>query len=505
MESILMNNAFYIIFFLLVTILYNSVRKSKKKFPPGPPALPIIGHVHLLKDPLHQVLLKVSNQYGPAAFLRLGSRPVLVVSNYTLAEQCFTTHDLAFANRVHLPTVRMAPDLILWANYGSYWRTVRQAAAHELLSNQQIQASSHMRTKEFRFMALQLFKLYESRKIKSEISNTFVKLEFKRMLFESMMDLMLIIVAGKRFYGDNFDASDDIKKFGESIVAWFQASGPSNKEDYVPLLRILDLKGTMRKMKYATKMNEEMVQKMIDEHRQEGIGKRKTMINSLLELQKEDSDKYKDEVIRDIVITLMLGGTDTMSTTIEWAMAELLNDPEVLEKATAEIDEHVGNTRLIQESDMDNLPHLKYIISEILRLHPAAPLLVPHESREEIKLAGYDIPKGTMLLVNVYTIQRDQELWEDPNKFNPKRFKDGTSNGKYIIPFGMGRRRCAGEKLAMRTMEVLLGTLIQCFDWKRHGNELIDLTEGAGITIPLATPLEVMYQPRKVMKKVLSI
>jgi cytochrome P450 len=200
----------------------------------------------------------------------------------------------------------------------------------------------------------------------------------------------------------------------------------------------------------------------------------------------------------------MLGGTETTSTTIEWAMAELLNNREILLRATDEIDAYVRNERLIQESDMKNLPYLNNIISETLRLHPIIPLLVPHESREEIKVGGYDIPKETMLLVNIYPIQRDPNIWKEPNKFNPERFEEENSNEKFMIPFGMGRRRCPGETFAMRMMGVLLGTLIQSFEWKRLSDEMIDLTEGCGITTPLATPLEAMYRPREAMKEVLS-
>ncbi|XP_078170439.1 cytochrome P450 81Q32-like [Carex rostrata] len=509
MDLISMNTFFSIFVLILITILVNSITKSKskKKLLPGPRAIPILGHLHLLKttEPLHQTLHKISNQFGPAVFLHFGSRPVLVISSNTLAEQCFTTHDLAFANRVHLPTVKMAPGLIVWVNYGTYWRTVRQAAAIELLSSQQLNASSHIRAKEFTGMARQLFTSYYESQEKSEAkSNSFIKLDFKKMLFESMMNLMLMTIAGKRAYGENNEDSDDMKKFSEALIGWFEISGASNAEDFLPLLRILDLKGTMKRMKNVTKVNQESVERLIDEHRLAGIGKRKTMINSLLELQKKDSEKYKDEAIRDIVIAMMLGGTETTSTTIEWGMAELLNSPQLLEKATAEIGTHVGNKRLIQESDMNNLPFLNCIISEIFRLHPALPLLVSHESREDIKLGNYDIAKGTMLIVNIYPIQRDPEIWEEPNKFNPNRFENGNSNGKLVIPFGMGRRRCPGETFAMRILGVLLGTLIQCFEWKRLGDELIDLTEGCGLTTPLATPLEVMYRPRLAMKELLS-
>ncbi|KAF3325342.1 Cytochrome P450 71A16 [Carex littledalei] len=84
------------------TLFSNINKNSKKKLPPSPPALPFIGHLHLLKPPLHQALAGISKRYGPATFPRFGSCPTLVISSHTLAEQCFTTHDMAFANRPHL-------------------------------------------------------------------------------------------------------------------------------------------------------------------------------------------------------------------------------------------------------------------------------------------------------------------------------------------------------------------------------------------------------------------
>ncbi|KAJ4821442.1 Cytochrome P450 [Rhynchospora pubera] len=202
--------------------------------------------------------------------------------------------------------------------------------------------------------------------------------------------------------------------------------------------------------------------------------------------------------------SLLQAGTDTSSNSVEWAMTLLLNNPQVLKKAVAEIDAHVGSERLIQESDMPNLLYLHCILNEVLRLYPGGPLLVPHQSRENVSLGGYEIPKGTMLLVNAYQIHRDQSLWDEPTKFKPERFEGKQELAKRMIPFGMGRRRCPGEGLAIREVGLILGTFIQCFDWERIGEEFIDLTEGSGLTLPKAVPLEAMYRPRYAMMKVLS-
>jgi len=126
--------------------------------------------------------------------------------------------------------------------------------------------------------------------------------------------------------------------------------------------------------------------------------------------------------------SMLVAGTDTSSDTVEWAMSLLLNNPDKLRKAQAEIEEKIGNKKLLEESDLQNLPYLQCIITETLRLYPAGPLLVPHESSEDCIVGGYNVQKGTMLLVNVYRIHRDPSTWEDPEEFVPERFEN--TNGE---------------------------------------------------------------------------
>lgn len=172
-------------------------------------------------------------------------------------------------------------------------------------------------------------------------------------------------------------------------------------------------------------------------------------------------------------------------------MSLLLNHPEVLEKARAEIETQVGNERLIEEQDLSKLPYLHCIISETFRLCPAAPLLVPHESSGDCKLEGYDIPRGTILLVNAWAIHRDPKNWDDPMRFKPERHLGvEVEEASKLMPFGMGRRSCPGSGLAQRVVGLTIGSLIQCFQWKRIGEAEIDMAEGNGLTMPKAQPLE---------------
>jgi cytochrome P450 len=168
-----------------------------------------------------------------------------------------------------------------------------------------------------------------------------------------------------------------------------------------------------------------------------------------------------------------------------------------------EIDAVVGTSRLLAPDDVPRLTYLNHAITETMRLYPAAPLLLPHESSADCKVGGYDVPAGTMLLVNVYAIHRDPAVWDAPTEFVPKRFEGGKAEGRLLMPFGMGRRKCPGETLALRTVGLVLGTLIQCFDWDRVDGVEIDMTERGGLTIPKAVPLEAICKPRAAMRDVL--
>lgn len=196
---------------------------------------------------------------------------------------------------------------------------------------------------------------------------------------------------------------------------------------------------------------------------------------------------------------MFVAGTDTISVTLEWAMSNLLNHPQALQKAKTEIDLNLGQQTLVDESNIHNLQHLQHIISETLRLHPAAPLLVPHFSSTNCNVGGYDIPSNTILLVNVWAIHRDPKLWDEPNSFKPERFE--KDDIRKVMAFGLGRRSCPGAGLAQRVMGSTLGLLIQCFEWKRIGEEKVDMKEGKGITMPRVEPLDVLCKARSITKE----
>lgn len=235
-------------------------------------------------------------------------------------------------------------------------------------------------------------------------------------------------------------------------------------------------------------------------------GKKKTMIEILLGLEEEEPEYFSDQIIKSLMLNLLAAGTDTSAATSEWALSLLLNHPQVLKKANIEIEKHVGHERLIDESDISDLPYLRCIINETMRLCPVAPLLVPHESSEQCTVGGYHIPKNTMLLVNVWAIHNDTKNWEEPMKFKPERFEgvEGSMEGFKLMPFGSGRRGCPGEGLALRMVGLGLGSVIQCFEWERIGETLVDMSEGPGGTMPKAQPLLAYCKARSFVQKLLS-
>lgn len=192
--------------------------------------------------------------------------------------------------------------------------------------------------------------------------------------------------------------------------------------------------------------------------------------------------------------------------TLEWALCHLLNNPEVLKKATDEIDSSIGQECLVKEVDLLRLSYLQGIIFETLRLNPATPLLVPHCASEDCKIGGYDVPRDTTVLINAWAIHRDPSLWEDATSFKPERHENANGVDAYkLLPFGLGRRACPGVGMAQRVVALTLASLLQCFEWQRLGNSLVDMTEGEGLTMPKAQPLTAKCRPRPIMMKILSM
>ncbi|PWA57333.1 cytochrome P450 [Artemisia annua] len=169
---------------------------------------------------------------------------------------------------------------------------------------------------------------------------------------------------------------------------------------------------------------------------------------------------------------------------------------DAMEKIKNEINTQVGSQRLLQENDLDKLSYLQNVINESLRLYPTLPMLLPRESSEDIKIGGYLVPSGTMLMVNAWAIQRDPILWDKPDEFMPERFEVKLEDKYKMLAFGVGRRGCPGTNLGYRVLGLALGTLIQAFEWKKIGDEEVDMNAFYGMSTAKLKPLQAHCIPR---------
>lgn len=199
---------------------------------------------------------------------------------------------------------------------------------------------------------------------------------------------------------------------------------------------------------------------------------------------------------------MILGGSDTTATTLTWAMCLLLRNPLVLEKAREEIDMQIGKERCVNESDISKLVYLQAIVKETLRLYPPAPFSSPREFNEDCTIGGYHVKKGTRLIPNLWKIQRDPSVWSDPTEFQPERFltthKEVDVKGQNfeLLPFGSGRRMCAGMSLGLNMVHFTLANFLHSFETLSASSQSIDVTEIFGFVNTKATPLEILVRPR---------
>ncbi|KAM3237422.1 cytochrome 81C13 [Capsicum chacoense] len=471
-----MHNLLAVILLFFVIFLLKHLLHPRKNLPPSPLSLPIIGHLYLIKNSLQQTLTSLSTKYGQVLYLRFGYRNLLVVSSPSAVEECFTKNDVVFANR---PRSMLGDRLsfnyvsVFWAPYGQHWRVLRRQTAVELFSFNSLQKSSLIRKEEVEILIRSLFKAGEN----CILGGARVDLSYWASAF--VFNVMMRIGTGKSCVSEEDIGMEKGKKIIEDMRGAFTANLlVLNICDFLPVLKWIGYKGIEKKMDVTYVKRNEYLTRLLDEFRQEksittddrAKGKKTTLIETLLSLQDSEPEFYTDDLIKSLLMVLLVAGTETTSMTIQWAMGLLLAQPEAFQKLRAEIDSNVGNERLLNESDFTNLPYLHCVINETLRLHPPVPLLLPHYSSEDCTVGGYHVPKHTILMVNAWAIHMDPELWDEPEKFKPERFEamEGEKeafNYKFL-PFGMGRRACSGANMGMRTVSLVLGSLVQLFDWE---------------------------------------
>ncbi|KAL6131474.1 hypothetical protein ACLB2K_069849 [Fragaria x ananassa] len=513
-------------FFLLLfsfgwTLKYFQTRTAKNRGPPeAAGAWPILGHLPLLggPQPPHIILANMADKYGPLFTIKFGVHRALIVSSWDVAKECLTINDKAFANRPKaLCAEILGYDYALFgfSPYGPYWRQGRKIATLHILSNHKLELLKHVRESEMKLSTKLIFDMWEKNK---GVSNK-VLVEMKRWFGDLTSNVMFRMVVGKRFFvANSAQENEENERFRKELREFSRLGGEFVISDAVPYLRWLDLGGYEKAMKKTAKELDGALQKWLDEHKHNLHGRSTNSVkhvngendfmDMMLAVLDDDycieefaGSRTADTILKATCLAVLLGGTDTTTVTLTWALSLLLNNPEVLKKAQLELDNHVGRERQVNESDVKNLVYLQAIVKETLRLYPAGPLSVPHESREDCTIGDYHVSSGTRLLINLSKMQRDPDVWDDPCRFQPERFLtthknvDVRGQSFELTPFGSGRRMCPGISLALQVTQLTLAHLLHGFEITTPSDEPVDMGESTGIANMKATPLEVLLTP----------
>ncbi|WCJ37101.1 cytochrome P450 family 71 subfamily B polypeptide 23 [Euphorbia peplus] len=445
--------------FLLFILTFLTIIRRKKQnqdcnFPPGPWQFPIIGNIpQLLGGLFHHRLSDLAKIHGPIMSIQQGQIPAVVITSVELAKEVLKTQGEIFAGRPQAP----AGDVlyydckdIVFAPYGDHWRQMRKICTLEFLSLKRVQSFRSLREEN-----VSGFIKFLSTKANSSVNLT-------KSVGNLTSSIMLIKTYGK--CDEKLLAM--LEKVKQAVLE------TSSGTDLFPSLKFIQyINGEKSRMARVQKEMDKMLEQIIKEHKVQYKFGDNNLLQVLLD-QQQNGDlelPLTNEIIKANIMEIFFGGSHTSSKTVEWAMSELMKNPESMTKAQAEVRQVFGETGNVEESRMQEVKYLKSVIKETLRLHPPA-TFVTRECRQKTKVNGYDIYPKTVVHVNTYAICRDPDVWVEPEKFYPERFEENQIDYKgahmELIPFGAGKRICPGISLATTYVEVLLANLLYHFDWK---------------------------------------
>ncbi|KAM0838270.1 hypothetical protein ACQ4PT_061098 [Festuca glaucescens] len=495
----------YLVFVASVAVLlafcYVIIKKaldgSRNKLPPSPPSIPLLGHLHLLGRLPHRSLRELHARYGTDGgllFLQLGRRRTVVVSTAAAAADLYKNHDLAFASRVPSATVHklsIGSNNVSFAPYGDAWRRSKKLAVVHLLSPRRANSFGPVRAAEAAALVAGARRAAEAGEA----------MELRGLLYGYSNAVVTRAAAGT--------AGATAEKMKQLMVNSTALMSGLQLEDVLPDAAAKAVRwatGLEKRLDRQVEAWDEFLSEMIAEHLEKKCGDvagEEDFLDVLLRLREEGTAgvELTDDRIKSIVQDMIFAGTETSSVTLEWAMAELIRNPRAMAKLRDEVARVSNGKPTIEEDDLSSMEYLKAVLKETLRLHPPAPLLVPHESTTAAVVQGYEIPAKTALFINAWAIGRDPAAWGDAaEEFRPERFlDDGNVTGIdlrgsdfQLLPFGAGRRVCPAINFALPMLEIALANLVGHFDWKLPTGTRLDMSETPGLTTPPLPPLRLV-------------
>ncbi|KAI3703419.1 hypothetical protein L1987_73475 [Smallanthus sonchifolius] len=470
-------------------------KKNTTPLPPGPYGLPVVGYLPFLGHNLHERFTEMAHKYGPIFSLRLGSKLHVVVNSMDLVKAVARDLDHTFANRsppLAVLTITYGGSDIAWSNNNTHWRTMRKILVSQVLSNANLKSSQNFRRQEVRKTV---------NKVYSKIGE---KVDICKIAFETEVNVVTSMLWGCSKSSEGEDSSYIGDRFQEVEFKIMELVGAPNISDFIPMLSWFDLQGRQRDMKRQLEFVDAIFENIIEERIKLKASKmdgeveqdgRKDFLQILLELKdKNDAPILLDIIkIKALLMDIVVAATDTTSTMVEWVMTEILHNPDVMRKVEDELTEVIGMKNIVEEYHLPKLTYLDAVIKETFRLHPPLPLLIQRCPDESCVVAGYNIPKGCIVYMNVWAIHRDPRNWTNPLEFKPERFLnsnwDYNGNNLKFLPFGTGRRICPGMPLGEKMLVYILASLLHSFEWRLPKDEEFELSDKFGLVTKKRIPL----------------
>ncbi|CAI9774060.1 unnamed protein product [Fraxinus pennsylvanica] len=495
---------------IFVTIKGKVLNQSKKPaLPPSPFSWPIVGNlpeVYMNKPAFKWVDGTVKKLKTNIACFRLGRVHVMVVVSPELAREFLQKHDSVFVSRpITMATEYSSRGFLTMgvSPWGEQWKKMRRIVTHELLSPTRLRWLLDKRNEETDNLLYYVFK--QCNNPDGSVINLRVPLQHYSVNVIRKMSF------SRRFFGEggeNGGPGFEEKEHVDALHSVLHHMYAFWIADYVPWLRSLDIDGHEKivrsSMGVFAKYHDPIIEERIKQYWRDGEKKEaEDLLDIMISLKDERGKPLLsiDEIKAQC--NEFLFGVDGPPAGAEWAPAEMINQPYILQKAIDEIDKVVGKHRLVQESDVPQLNYLKACAREAFRLHPHAPYNLPHVPLTDTEVGGYFIPKGSHVLLSRIGLGHNPDVWEDPLKFKPERHFSENASSKIeltepnlrFITFSTGKRGCIGSALGTLLTVMALARLIQGFTWSVPPNEKkIDLSTSEELI--LAKPLHAHGRPR---------
>lgn len=466
------DSALLAIFVFVLLRLLGRKQSQQQSLPPGPAGLPIVGNLFQVdrKAP-YKTVLKLSKSYGPVIALNMGLQRAVFLVGYDAVKEALVDQADDFIGRGPLPFLnKITKGHGLVISNGERWRQLRQFTLSTLRDfgmgrkgmEQWIQEES----------------AYLVERIKTIKGEPFDPTYF---LSGTVSNVICCLVFGQRFSYDDKRFLHLLQIISQTLIS---ISSPWAML-YNVFPRLLELlPGDHHKTFAGIEELRKFVTEKVQEHKDTlDTNSPRDYIDCFLIRGLKEKDiitEFNHENLISTVFNLFLGGTETTSSTIRFALSVLIKYPEIQEKMQQEIDSVIGQERFPFMEDRKSLHFVDAVLHEVQRFMDIVPMGAPHFALHNITFRGYTIPKGTMIFPMLHSVLKEEKQWTSPFSFNPQHFLDHNGNFKKnpaFLPFSAGKRACVGESLARMEIFLFMVTLLQRFTFTcPEGPDSIDLS-----------------------------